>query len=299
MPILEAKNLVKRFGRIVAVNGLDLAVGRGDVVGLIGPNGAGKTTTIRLCLGILRRDSGSVSLFGYDPFYDPRSREKVGVIFENPSFPESVTVEKMLSYVAKMYRVGRERVLEVLKTTGLSEKQDAPIRTLSAGQKQRLAIAHALIHEPELLVADEPTANLDPLGRSEILDLLSSLNRDHGIAILVSSHILPELSRIVNHIALIDKGKIVFQGSPSDIEELLKEKLVRIRVSDVDSARKLLSEYFDRLEVRGSSIIVYTENPGEVYRIVGELIVKHKLRVHGVESLEVQLEEVLRRLTRR
>lgn len=298
MPILEAKGLVKRFGRIVAVNGLDLVVNKKDVVGLIGPNGAGKTTTIRLCLGILRRDSGSVNLFGHDPSYDPKSREKVGVIFENPSFPESMTVEKLLSYAAKIYGVNRERVLEVLKITGLYEKRDALIKTLSAGQKQRLAIAHALIHEPEFLVADEPTSNLDPLGRSEILDLLSSLNRDYGITILVSSHILPELSRIVNHVALISKGKIVFQGSPLDIEGLLKEKPVRVRVSDIDSAKKLLSEYFDKLEIRGNSIIVYAENPGEVYRVIGELMIKHGLRVHGVESLEVQLEEVLRRLMR-
>ncbi len=295
MPILEARGLVKRFGRIVAVNNLSITVSEGDIVGLIGPNGAGKTTTIRLCLGILRRDRGEVRLFGYDPFYEPKSREKVGVVFENPRFPEALTVEKMLSYTARIYGVEADRVREVLKIVGLYEKRNALIKTLSAGQKQRLALAHALIHEPLLLIADEPTSNLDPIGRSEILDLLSTLNKDYGITIFVSSHILPELARIVNRVALISRGQIVFQGTPSEVEEALKEKIVRIRAKDVEDLAKMLSEYFDRVEVRGASILVYTDNPGEVYRIVGELMVKHNVVVYGVESLEVQLEELLRK----
>ena len=298
MPILEARGLVKRFGKIVAVDNLDITIGRGDIIGLIGPNGAGKTTTIRLCLGILRRDRGIVKLFGYDPFYEPKSRERVGVIFENPSFPETTTVGKFLSHTARIYGVGIERVREVLKVTGLVEKQSSPIKTLSAGQKQRLAFAHALIHEPELIIADEPTSNLDPLGRSEVLDLLSNLNKDYGITILISSHVLPELSRIINRIALINRGKIVFQGGPSEIENMLKEKIVRIRVNDIDRMIKLLSQYFDRVEVRGASVIVYTDNPGEVYRIVGEIMIRHRVMVYGVESLEIQLEELLRKITR-
>lgn len=298
MPILEARGLVKRFGKIVAVDNLNITVGRGDIIGLIGPNGAGKTTAIRLCLGILRRDRGIVELFGYDPFYEPKSRERVGVVFENPSLPETTTVEKFLSHTAKIYGVGIERVREVLKITGLIEKRYSPIKTLSAGQKQRLAFAHALIHEPELIIADEPTSNLDPLGRSELLDLLSSLNKDYSITVLISSHVLPEISRIVNRIALINRGKIVFQGSSFEIENMLKEKIVRIRVSDIDKMTKLLSQYFDRVEVRGASIIVYTNNPGEVYRIVGEIMIRHRMVVYGVESLEIQLEELLRKITR-
>ncbi len=295
MPLLVARGLVKRFGNIIAVNGLDLNVNEGDIVGLIGPNGAGKTTTIRLCLGILRRDRGEVSLFGRDPFYDASAREEVGVIFEKPSFPEALTVEKLLRYAAKLRGVSVDRVNEVLRTVGLIEKKNASIKSLSAGQRQRLAIAHALIHEPRLLIADEPTSNLDPLGRSEVLSLLAELNRDHNISILVSSHILPELSRIVNKLALIHFGRIVFQGTPTDIMDALKISVVRIRAENLEEVAKHLKEYFNEIEIHGTEIIVHTDNPGFVYRIVGELIEKHGLRIYGVESLEASIEEFLRR----
>ncbi len=295
MSLLIARGLIKRFGSIVAVNGLDLSVGEKDIVGLIGPNGAGKTTTIRLCLGILRRDRGEVSLFGSDPFYDASARENVGVIFEKPSFPEALSVEKLLEYAAKIHGAGMDRVNEVLRTVGLVEKKSSPIKSLSAGQRQRLAIAHALIHEPQLLIADEPTSNLDPLGRSEVLSLLVELNKDHGISILVSSHILPELSRIVNRLALIHFGRLVFQGTPADIMDALKVSVVRIRADNLEDVAKSLREYFSEVEVRGTEIIVHTDKPGLVYRIVGELIDKHGLRIYGVESLEASIEEFLRR----
>jgi len=295
MSLLVARGLVKRFGNIVAVNGLDLSVGEKDIIGLIGPNGAGKTTTIRLCLGILRRDRGEVSLFGSDPFYDASARENVGVIFEKPSFPEALSVEKLLEYAAKIHGVSINRVNEVLRTVGLVRKKSSPIKSLSAGQRQRLAIAHALIHEPQLLIADEPTSNLDPLGRSEVLRLLAELNRDHGISILVSSHILPELSRIVKRLVLIHFGRLVFQGTPADIMGALKVSVVRIRADNLESVAKSLREYFSEVEVRGTEIIVHTDKPGLVYRIVGELIDKHGFRIYGVESLEASIEEFLRR----
>ncbi len=295
MSLLTARGLVKRFGSIIAVNGLDLSVGEKDIVGLIGPNGAGKTTTIRLCLGILRRDRGEVSLFGRDPFYDASARENVGVIFEKPSFPEALSVEKLLEYAARIRGASIDRINEVLRIVGLAEKRSSPIKSLSAGQRQRLAIAHALIHEPQLLIADEPTSNLDPLGRSEVLGLLAELNRDHGISILVSSHILPELSRIVNRLALIHFGRLVFQGTSADIMDALKVSVVRIRADNLEEVAKNLREYFDEVEVRGTEIIVHTDKPGFVYRVIGELIDKYDFRIYGVESLEASIEEFLRR----
>ncbi len=295
MPLLVARGLVKRFGNIIAVNGLDLTVGEGEVLGLVGPNGAGKTTTIRLCLGILRRDHGEVSLFGRDPFYDASARENVGVIFEKPSFPEALSVEKLLEYAAKIHGISLDRVNEVLRIVGLVEKKNASVRSLSAGQKQRLAIAHALIHEPQLLIADEPTSNLDPLGRSEVLGLLAELSRDHGISILVSSHILPELSRIVNRLALIHFGRLVFQGTPADIMGALKVGVVRIRADNLEDVARRLREYFGEVEIRGAEIIVHTDKPGFVYKVIGELIDKYNLRIYSVESLEASIEEFLRR----
>lgn len=199
---------MKRFGRVWALRGLDLSVPRGRVFGFIGPNGAGKTTTIRICLGLLRPDAGEVRLFGEYPWNNPDVRALVGVLHEQMAFPEHLRVRRFLEHAARIYGVEkpREAAASVLKVVELDEAADRKISALSAGMRQRLGIAQALIHGPELVIADEPTANLDPLGRVEILNLIARLHKDEGVSFFISSHILPELARICDHIALIHEG---------------------------------------------------------------------------------------------
>lgn len=297
--LLVVEGLVKRFGRTVAVNGVSLRVAEGRVVGLVGPNGAGKTTTIRASLGLLRRDGGRVELYGLDPFYEPRARERVGVVFESPTFPGAASVRKILSRAARIYGVPQDRVDEVLKLVGLRAKSDSEFGRLSAGERQRLALAHALIHEPGLVVADEPTSNLDPLGRAEVLELISALSRDRGTGFLVSSHVLPEIMRVADSVVVVHSGRVVVEGSPKAVAAYLGRSLVRVRADKAEELARLLSERYE-VSVTGAGVVVNLgrEPFPDFLRFLAAAIERCGARVYGLDAAEAELEEVLRRLRR-
>jgi len=179
--VLVLEGVWKSFHGAPVLRGVSLRVPEGGIVGLVGPNGAGKSTIIRVGLGILRRDRGLVSLMGRDPFHDPRARERVGVVFERPVLPGGVPVVRVLEYAARIRGAGRSDVLKAVRLAGLEGHEHKPFDSLSAGLKQRAAIAHALVGDPVFIVADEPTSNLDPVERVRILNLVARLNRDHGI----------------------------------------------------------------------------------------------------------------------
>ena len=179
--ILVARDVWKKFRGSPVLKGVSLTVSEGEVVGLVGPNGAGKTTLLRILLGILRRDNGEVLLDGRDPWRDPQARSNVGVIFERPSLPSSAPLINILEHVARIRGASREEVRSVIREAGLSGHEFKSFRELSAGLKQRAAIAHALLGDPLVIIADEPTSNLDPVERARILDFLSNINKDRGI----------------------------------------------------------------------------------------------------------------------
>ena len=304
MNVIECRGLVKCFGEVVALNGLDLEVPRRSIFGLIGPNGAGKTTTIRICLGLLKPDSGEALLFGEDPWNNPGVRTRVGVLHEHMAFPTSLRVLKFLEHVARIYGVGdaRRRALEVLSLVGLKDAARRRIGGLSAGMKQRLGIAQALIHEPDLVIADEPTANLDPLGRTELLELIARLHKDEKMDFVISSHILPELSRICDFIALIHAGRVHISGR---LEELMKEFGRAFRISSSDP-RRLLSKvrelpYVREAYVIGQDLVVEVEegSEGSLYADVNEVARKAGVELYGVESKVATLEDLFRRVVLR
>jgi len=228
MPLVVAKDLAKSYGKVVAVDGLDLTLDEGFVTGLVGPNGAGKTTTIKMILGLLKPDRGYVEVFGRDPWDNTAIRSLIGVIYEKAFFPPHQKTLDYLKRVCRVFGVPESRSLEVLELVNLQEASDRAIKALSAGMLQKFAIAHALIHKPKLVIADEMTANLDPQARSALLDLVLQLHKTEKVTFLLSSHILPELSRVCDSMAIINEGKVWAYGKLTELYEKYAVGIVRI-----------------------------------------------------------------------
>jgi len=298
MSLIVADGLSKRYGRLVAVDNLSLSLDEGSVTGLIGPNGAGKTTTIKMILGLLKPDKGTVRVFGQDPWDNPTIRSMVGVVYEKAFFPAHQKTLEYLQRVCRIFGVSESRAMEVLELVDLGEASDRDIRTLSAGMLQKFAIAHALVHSPKLVVADEMTANLDPQARSELLELVLRLHKDENVAFLLSSHILPELSRVCDSVAIINRGKVWAFGKLSELYEKYAVGIIRVTT---DSASELEAEirklsYVKEVEsdIRGVSVRVADEKEDEFYEDVPKLAKKIKAKILGIETGSASLEELYR-----
>ncbi|UCB59637.1 MAG: ABC transporter ATP-binding protein [Candidatus Bathyarchaeota archaeon] len=298
MPLIVAEDLAKSYGRVVAVDGLSLTVDKGSITGLIGPNGAGKTTTIKMILGLLKPDRGHVKVFSQDPWNNTAIRSRIGVVYEKAFFPSHQEILDYLERVSRIFGVPESRALEVLGLVNLHEARDRPIKALSAGMLQKFAIAHALIHEPELVIADEMTANLDPQARSELLDLILRLHKDENVAFLLSSHILPELSRVCDSVAIINQGKVWASGQLSKLYERYAVGIIRI---STDNPEALASEikklaYIEKLDtdLRGISVRVTEGMDAKLYEDAPKLAKKIKVKILGIETGSASLEELYR-----
>jgi ABC-2 type transport system ATP-binding protein len=291
--VLELNEVSKRFGRTIALRSVTLSVGQGEFLGLVGPNGAGKTTLIRVSLGLLRPDSGTVRLMGFDPFREPRAREGVGVVFERPSFLPSMPVTELLERAARIYKVPGEEVRRVIELAGLKGHESKPFGNLSAGLKQRAAIAHAMIGRPRLLIADEPTSNLDPVERGEVLRLLAELNRE-GVTVLLSSHVLSEVLRVVSRVAVIKSGNIVVAGPPDEV--VSSARVGRVRTPDPEGLAKVLADRGLEARADVNSVYVRLRGPEEERGLLLALAdaVQKGLKYYGIDLVEPGLEEVLR-----
>ncbi|MGH7545504.1 MAG: ATP-binding cassette domain-containing protein [Gemmatimonadota bacterium] len=210
---VRCSGLVKRYGDVLAVDGLDLAVERGECFGLLGPNGAGKTTTVEILEGILPADAGTVEVLGLRWEKDERVlRERLGVQVQETQLADKLTVEETLRLFRSFYAVGRpvEQVLEIVQ---LDEKRRSWVSRLSGGQRQRLAVASALVGDPELLFLDEPTTGLDPQSRRQLWDVVAEL-RARGRTVILTTHSMEEAQRLCDRVAIVDHGKIIAEGAP-------------------------------------------------------------------------------------
>ncbi|HDH49962.1 MAG TPA: ABC transporter ATP-binding protein [Nitrospirae bacterium] len=213
--IIEVKDLVKKYDGHTALDGLNFNVEEGDIFGFLGPNGAGKTTTIRILTGIIRADSGQAMIGGHDVFRETMEVKKlINALPESNGYYEWMTACEYLWFFSKLYvvRTSRQEILMLLEGVGLNGRENHVIHSLSRGMKQRLGIARALINRPKLLFLDEPANGLDPGGRRDIHDLLTDLNRKHGTTIFLSTHLLDDVKRLCNKIAILNYGKIVRAG---------------------------------------------------------------------------------------
>ncbi len=252
---VEARGLVKRYGELTAVAGVDLTVERGDVFGYLGPNGAGKTTSLRMLLGLIRPTEGVARLFGRDPIVDgARALDGVAGFVEGPRFYPYLSGRKNLRLLADLDGgASKSRIDEVLDVVELRDRAKDRVGGYSHGMRQRLGIAASLLREPKLLLLDEPTTGLDPAGMRDMRELVKGLAAD-GITILLSSHILAEVEELCNRVAIIRRGTIIYEGL---LQELLASAGGSYRLSTTDTERAralLLARGFEAVQVVGSEL---------------------------------------------
>ncbi len=252
---VEARGVVKRYGELTAVAGVDLTVERGDVFGYLGPNGAGKTTSLRMLLGLIRPTEGAARLFGRDPIIDgARALDGVAGFVEGPRFYPYLSGRKNLRLLADLDGGGsNKRIDEVLDVVELRDRAKDRVGGYSHGMRQRLGIAASLLREPKLLLLDEPTTGLDPAGMRDMRELVKRLAGD-GITILLSSHILAEVEELCNRVAIIRRGTIIYEGL---LQELLASAGGSYRLSTTDTERAralLLARGFEAVQVVGAEL---------------------------------------------
>lgn len=241
--VIEIKNLSKNFKELKAVDNLNINVFKGDVFGFLGPNGAGKSTTIRMLLTLIKPSSGSIKIFGKDLFKERLSiLRNVGAIVEKPDFYGYLSAYKNLEILSRIsgHDILQKRIMEVLELVGLAGRYKSKVKTFSHGMKQRLGIAQALLHDPDLIILDEPTTGLDPMGMKEIRDLIIHLSRDLKKTVFLSSHILYEVEQVANRMIIINKGTARVEG---EVKELLNAShlTVTFEVTNVEKAKSVLS----------------------------------------------------------
>lgn len=244
-PVLEIKNLTKSYGRLTALSAFSLKVFPGEICGILGPNGSGKTTTLGIILDVLKANSGEYLWFGEQPTYTQRQR--IGSLLEIPIFYPYLSAVNNLKIVADIKNVSYEKIDELLSVVRLRERKNSKFKTFSLGMKQRLAIAAALIGDPEVLILDEPTNGLDPKGIAEMRELIIDISK-RGITIILASHLLDEVQKICSHVVVLSKGKKLSDGKVSDV--LNTTPAMELAAKDMDELNLALiqSGLFDEVK---------------------------------------------------
>ena len=293
-PSLETRDLTFSFspGETV-LNRVNLQVSEGTLYGFLGPNGAGKTTTLRLALGLLKKQQGSISFFGR-PFHLNRIDilREVGTLIESPSLYSHLTATENLRLLQRIYRCPTARIQEVLRTVGLPDTGTKKAGQFSLGMKQRLSIAIALLNNPRLLILDEPTNGLDPNGIIEVRELLRQMNRNHGITVIISSHLLSEIERLVTHIGIINKGSMLFQGTLDELKNKQENsQSIVIETNDPHRSAQILQDLHlpSRME-NGKNIVVAM--PKERVAGLNRELVKNGIDVYGISTVRDDLEKI-------
>lgn len=302
MGLITVSELTKRYGRVEALRKASFEAEKG-VTGLIGPNGAGKSTLIKILLGLITPNQGEAKVFGFNPRKERgKILERVGVLHEKPRFPSWVTAKQYLRYVAKLKRLSRvdEEVEEVSEICGLTPFIDRKIGTFSAGMVQRLGLADSLIGKPELVILDEPTANLDPLGRFEVLTKIRRLRDEEDINFLISTHILSELERVCDSIVILNQGLILTYGPYHELASKYASPKYVVKVDDPQEflqgwSRKTAA----KVEVKDHSIIAEVKNPQEFIKEVNNLVKEGVVTLRELKPLSATLEDIFMEALRR
>jgi len=301
---IETNGLTKSFGAIKAVDNLNLCVSSNSIHGFLGPNGAGKSTTIKILVGLLRADSGRAKILGADvKGDDPRTRQKVGYLPELPKFPKHLTGQELLEIYGQMYGMSRSQlktvVPKLLETVGLTGRGKSRIGSYSKGMQQRLGIAQALLSDPELLILDEPSIGLDPVGMVEVRDLIKSI-ASHGRTILLSSHMLYEVEQICTHVTIINHGVSLASGPIEEVTKHLSGKtsiemeIVNMKDSIEEAIRRM--PFVSSLTRRGRHLSIQLQTKDDVRTQISQLITSNggiivHMAQHGndLESVFLQL----------
>lgn len=306
--MIEARNLTKRYGKLVALDDLSLDIGTGEVFGFIGPNGAGKSTTMKILACLMRADSGSATIDGHDVATDgPAIRRLIGYMPDFLGVYEDLTVDEYLQFFAAAFRIPRKQrratIDGVLELTDLTDKRRSPVDGLSRGMTQRLGVARVLIHDPKVLLLDEPASGLDPRARIEMRTLLAELGR-MGKSIMISSHILTELAELCSTIGIIEKGQLLFSGSLEDAyrKASLGDR-VRITIEgglDIEKAEQVLEgdPRITRVSSNGRTITVDLTPDTQSRHFIIEKLSAAGALIGAFRPEEARLEDAFLRLTK-
>lgn len=295
--MLEVNGISKRFGMKQVLTGVSFRVENGDIMGFLGPNGAGKTTCIKIMLGLLRADRGTVRINGFDTVTEhDRAIARVGAIVESPFFYEYLTGRENLMQFARIYGVSADRVAAVADTVRLSERLDEKVKGYSLGMKQRLGVAQALLNSPDVLILDEPTNGLDPAGIKELRDILRSCALS-GCAVLVSSHQLSEMQMMCTRVCIIDRGVVTAVKSVDELtsSEPDGETKYRFEVSDVAAALTEIQKYCEDAYIDGGHIFasLSKRQAAEINRA----LISAGIDVYALTAVQTTLEDAYLRIT--
>lgn len=292
---LKVRNLTKRYKERIAVNNISFEVFQGEIFGFLGPNGAGKTTTLKIITGLAKPTSGTVQVCGFDVVKQfEKAISNVGGIIENPELYTYMSGLDNLKYYAKLSskNITREKINEVVKLVSMEGRIKDKVKTYSLGMRQRVGIAQALLHDPRLLVLDEPTNGLDPEGIQEMREFLKRLAHDKKISIIISSHILSEMEQLCDTVAIIDNGNIIEVKSMQEIKKVAEQQSrIRVKVDYPNYAGKIIMAKLNvEVEVAGNSII-FPLADDQIPKMTATLIAKG-ISIYGITSINKSLEEI-------
>src|SRR5690606_16769851 len=288
--VVELKNVTKKIGKRTIIDDLSINIVEGEVFGLLGPNGAGKTTTIRMVVGLIGITSGEISICGKNVKSEfEQAISKVGAIVENPELYKFLTGYQNLMQVVRLTKgITKEKINEVIELVGLKDRIHDKVKTYSLGMRQRLGIAQSLLHDPKVLILDEPTNGLDPAGIREVRDYLRSLAKEKGLAVIVSSHLLSEMEMMCDRLAIIQQGKLIdVQGVRTS--ETSDKRMYSVQVNDVEKAQQILIK--NGFAVQQNNTILELELQHEQVPKIIKLLVDKNLLIYEVKMIQKSLED--------
>lgn len=292
--VLSIENVTKNFGDRVAVNNISLTIHEGEIFGFLGPNGAGKTTTMRMICGLSKITYGDIKICGYSVKRNfEKAMRNVGGLIENPLMYGYLSGYDNLKFYASLHKgINKDTILNYARIVGLEYRLKDKVKNYSLGMRQRLGIAQALLHNPKLLILDEPLSGLDPSGVKEIRDFLKFLATKYKIAILISSHMLAEMENLCDTIGVINNGELLEVKTINQLKEGVEgSKKIKYTVDFPNFAGKVISnELKFKCDIAGNSVIIHADN-GQISNIA-KVLVKYNISIFGVETISKSLEEV-------
>jgi ABC-2 type transport system ATP-binding protein len=287
---VELKNVTKKIGKKLIIDDLSFQVKEGEVFGFLGPNGAGKTTTIRMIVGLISITNGDIKIFEKSIKSEREEAiQSIGAIVENPEMYKFLSGYDNLIHFARMSgKVNKQKIQEVVELVGLQNRIHQKVKTYSLGMRQRLGIAQALLHDPKVLILDEPTNGLDPSGIRETREYVRTLATEKGISVIVSSHLLSEIELMCDRYAIIHKGKLIEVQSVQEMNQSITIK-IGIEVNDPDLANNTLGGIVQSIQIEGKKIIIETERT-EIPKLIKQLVEK-EIEIYEVKEIARTLEE--------